>query len=390
MARHFFIYISILLLCSCSSVDIHTEAEDFYADVKTSLGSRAFLGDENDRGMYPVLWEAGDRIKIFDKDGDGSVYITDDDQVTSARFHYDRTLGKSNQLKTSTAYYAGYPSSLWTGIGQLTFPSGQRFRSHNIGSGAMPMLSIREGRQLSFSGICGILRLSVTGKKDLKVSRVRICSNRDIGGITGSDPTLSGNIEWKSEKRESMTAGRPLELDCSGNEPEIPEDFHIVIPALTFDRMAFQIYCTDGSVLTYFLPGRVSIRRNTLTCYTIPSEAFSDVIPILNEGDSLVPLTSLEYILEAQDFDADSDTTVITSIRRESFTDGTEYTHPVECDIVFSTDGGASFFTDAPEVLRLKQTDDGYLIIHDILSTDCIVEFKQRVSGKSLRITLSG
>lgn len=380
-----------MILCSCSHPEVQEEKqqEDFYADVERPLESRALLGDEEDSERYPVLWEAGDRIRIFDKDGDGSVYITDDDHVTSARFHYDRNIETNNGLIPSKAYYACYPSSSWTAKGRLSLPSRQQFRSHNIGKGAMPMLSIREGRQLSFSGICGILRLSVTGTIDMKVNSVRICSNRDIGGITGSDATLSGDISWESIKREDMTAGRPLELDCSGNGVAIPEEFHIVMPALPFERMAFQLCSTDGRVLTYFLPGVATFRRNTVTCYTIPAEAFSDAFPVLNDGDPFVPLTSLEYILEARK-SSDSDTTMITSTRVEKFTDGTEYSHLIECDISFSSDRGASFFSDVPESVSLKQTDSGYIIIYKDSTDACIMELRQRVSGKSLRISLHG
>ena len=392
MTRYIFILSIALSLCSCSAINVSDEKhqDDFYADIASETKSKTILGDEND-GRYPVLWENGDRITIYGNDGNGSIYVTDNDLTSNARFRYDASLEENPRLEISQNYYACYPSSMWMSRGRILFPSVQHFRSHNIGKGAMPMISVSEGRKLSFSGICGILSLSVPGITSRKISSVRICSNRDIGGITGIDISLSGNVVWESLKRDDFTAGRPLVLDCSDRGGVNSEDFLLVIPALTFERMTFQLCTSTDSVLTYFLPGSVTFQRNKISRYTLPTDVFSDAVPIINEGEPFYPLTSLEYTLDSQVIS--SDTTMVTSIRTERFTDGTEYLQLISYDISVSSDDGSSFNPDIHSVFNVfktEPTENGFLIIHGIPSSDCIVLIRQRISGKELRLSFSG
>ncbi|MBP5486291.1 MAG: hypothetical protein J6Y06_01465, partial [Bacteroidales bacterium] len=147
----------------------------FHASTESaSLPETRIYADEN----MKVLWNADDRISIFEKKtynyqykflGEDGETAGDFEKVTTSGFH---TGGDVDY------YYAAYPyrtSNKLSNSGVLTMvlPAEQYYKENSFGIGSNTMVAVSDGDFLAFKNVCGYLSISLWGD-DVSVSKVTI------------------------------------------------------------------------------------------------------------------------------------------------------------------------------------------------------------------------
>lgn len=429
----------VLLLPGCRQMETTQEEASimFSAGICLPASTTKVCTDMNSAGDIPVYWETGDRIRIMDDRGE-SIYITEDSGTASARFVFDKSLEGNRRLNASDSYLGFYPDSHWL-QGVFTMPAEQR-KDRLL----YPMAAHSIGNSLEFSGICSIVRLRLhcidkTGKP-AAIRDITAGAYRDIGGITGQ-MGADGVITWESTKSDGFKIGRTLKLDCAcdgadkktcseesrgyaatgapvaGSGTGEEEDYYVVMPALDYEGLAFQIE-SDSGWYVYAVPGTTPLLPNRIYTWNLPMEAFDRYDePVIAEGKVSPPLTDISYGLScAQDSIAitspnQSGEIVVSSIKYRKYSDGQEFTSTIGFTVDISSDDGATYHKEATGIavttnstfqnIRYEisgATRDGIEEANDIDSTETteglakcsyIVRLTQSVSGKRLYLRFS-
>ena len=149
--RNYLIFISALTLFSCGKQYVTKPQDDYVnAEVISPFYTRVSTGNETG-GKIPLMWEAGDRIRIFGTGSSaGSTYVTYDSGTKTAKFKYDETVPDNVRLPCGETFTAMYPAEylpsgrVVTFPGQITIPYPEKNNSH------MPMLGYGERKSMIF------------------------------------------------------------------------------------------------------------------------------------------------------------------------------------------------------------------------------------------------
>lgn len=277
MNRHFFLAgILVMLLAACNSELLQVPAAPsesrspvFHAVIETPDPDTKVYADEN----LKVLWNADDRIAIFDKYTYGFEHrFNGADGATAGSFtqvpNDDFVTGN-----TLTYVYAVYPyderlSISNRGVLSLTLPSTQSYRENSFGLKANAMVSVSEDNHLSFRNLGGFLALKLYGT-GITVKRIVITGNKGeklagaatVSASVGSMPTLT----MKTNATGSVT------LDCGsgvsiGSSAGSYTTFWLVLPPTSFTG-GFTITVEDvlGGTFEKKTTKSVTITRNRLS-----------------------------------------------------------------------------------------------------------------------------
>ena len=222
--------------------------------------------DEN----MKVLWNADDRISIFNMTTANAQYVfTGDDGDTAGGFE---EVGEAESGSDVDYVYAAYPyqgdATLGTdGVLTMAFPSVQYYKEHSFGIGANTMVAVTDGTFLAFKNVGGYLSLRFFGD-DISVSRITIRGNNGerisgYGSVTmplGGTPTVT--MGSRSSNEVSVVCNPAVKL---GADAKHYTDFWFVIPPVTFEK-GFTITVIDerGCTFTKSTTKPFTVSRNTL------------------------------------------------------------------------------------------------------------------------------
>ena len=234
------------------------EGPVFYATIESGSDdtSTRVYADEN----MAVLWNADDRISIFEKftynreyafqgeDGDNSGSFTRVDN------------GAAGSGSTLPNYYAVYPFAAGTGISaegvlSVALPAEQAYRAGSFGNGANLMVSVSEDTHLLFKnvGSCLILKLYGDG---VSVSRITLQGNNQeilSGNATvtmaaGGNPAITmAETAQGGSGTVSLVCTTPVAL---GADAESSTEFWIIVPPTYFEE-GFTVTVEDSDGHTF-------------------------------------------------------------------------------------------------------------------------------------------
>ena len=240
--------------------------EAFYATLEPCGENEAtrVYADENLR----VLWNADDRICIFDRYTYGYEYAfqgeTGQNAGAFAKVATDGAFVTGNSLDN---IYAVYPYSKDMGISNsgvltLSWPSVQTYQSNSFGIGANVMVSVTTDNQLRFKNLGGYLALQLYGE-NISVSSITFRGNNEekLSGkvaVTASedqDPYSS----FFTESQDAITLECPVPVRI-GSTAGLATTFWLVVPPITF-KNGFNIVVRTADGRAFF---KSTGHRNTI------------------------------------------------------------------------------------------------------------------------------
>lgn len=413
--RNYLIFISALTLFSCGK-QYGTEPQDDFvnAEVISPSCTRVSTGNETG-GKIPLMWEAGDRIRIFGTGSSaGSTYVTYDSGTKTAKFKYDETVRDNVRLHCGEIFTAMYPAEYLpsgravTFPGQITIPYPEKNNSH------MPMLGYGGRKSMTFRYSAAAIRVRLYGlTKSIQMQELRIGARQDMSGEAGKIED-NGTITWSNTGNEDSIFGNIVRVriggDTDGNANESTDgnatgmaeittndtiSLTVSVPPGEYSNLAFQIQDADGNWHSYSVPGSKTLAQGTLTSFTLPHEAFSSADGPIEKGRLFYPQITMEYKLTAA-HDEDKHMISVESCREEKFADGRLLTTDIPWTTEFSIDEGQSFSKSVPSDIfgnfDISGTGISYTAAASAGTGSCIVRIRQAVSGKTqdIRISCSG
>ena len=263
-----------LLAVSCTVHEIDVKEtpilEDnvFYASLESySTPETRVHVDEN----VKILWDAEDRIAIFNKTtlnraylfggetGDNAGYFTEDPDVDVS--------GTEASYGHICAVYPHLPSTSISesGVLTLTLPAEQTYRAGTFGPGANTMVSVTDDNLLHFKNVGGYLVLKLYGE-GVSVSSITLVGN--------NQEKLSGEATWVPAVGEdpviTMTqdAAYSIKLTCAspvalGADEEGAVAFWMVVPPTHFENgFKLMIEDPDNNVFIKDTKKDLSVVRN--------------------------------------------------------------------------------------------------------------------------------
>ncbi len=270
----------LLLIASCTSeidqVNSHSRGKPsdektvFFASTEnTSSPETKVYADEN----LKVLWNADDRISIFDFTTYNSQFaFTGDDGDTAGGFEEIPASGYITGDDVSYAY-AVYPYNKATklrrsGVLTMTLPAEQYYKENSFGIGANTMVAVTEDNFLAFKNVGGYLSLRLYGD-DVAVSQITLQGNNGekIAGKAAITISLGG---VPSIVMDEETAKDAISIICNppvtvGTSSSDYTNFWFVIPPTTFAG-GFTITVVDaqGKMFVKSTTKAFTISRNQL------------------------------------------------------------------------------------------------------------------------------
>lgn len=240
---------------------------DFYAviDVQSGPDTKVFSDDQ-----LHILWNADDRISIFNKTTDNQEYIfSGADGDNSGQF---KKVSGSTDGAYLSKVYALYPydkSTAITSFGVISFtiPAEQIYEENTFGRGANCMVSRFDGNLLKFKNIGGYLSFRLYGD-DVSVSSISLRGNNGeiLAGkcsieIPGDDPVITF-ASSASTKSVTLTCETPVLLGGSSSEST---EFWFVLPPIVFTKgFTVTVTASDGSVFEKSTNREIKIERSAI------------------------------------------------------------------------------------------------------------------------------
>ena len=243
-----------------------------------------------------VLWNAGDRISLFDHTTYNHPYEFQGDDGDTAGDFYDMTVSGIHTGNNVPYYYAVYPyietNKLSNqGVFTVNLPAEQAYLANSFGIGANTMTAVSSDGFLAFKNVCGYLSLRLYGD-DITVSRVTLqanSSNVKIAGKATVSQSLGGvpsvTVDASGTNAISMVCDPPVLI---GGDAEHYTSFWFVIPPVTFQG-GFTITVTDteGGVFTKAANFDYTVVRNQLDWMNAlkVSPDYGDVAIVFDDDD---------------------------------------------------------------------------------------------------------
>ncbi|MBR0314228.1 MAG: hypothetical protein IJK39_03780 [Bacteroidales bacterium] len=284
MKRFFLLLAASLILFACSKEDSspegklktseNTEYQKFYASFETTPeapGTKVYAD-----GQLRLLWNAGDRISIFNQRTYNDQYEFDgEDGDNAGGFDYIPYSGfiTSNPLDY---IYAVYPYSNSTKINNdgdritVNLPASQTYKENSFGIGANTMVAITDDNFLAFKNVCGYLKFRFWGD-NIKISRIKLEGNNGekIAGkafvtpVLGSTPSVS--MDGSATTSIIINSSNPDEPIALGTSSTEATEFIFVIPPTVFSS-GFKVTIVDnlGGIFEKGTANSLEIKRNTM------------------------------------------------------------------------------------------------------------------------------
>lgn len=222
--------------------------------------------DEN----LKVLWNAGDRISIFNRTTGNTEYaFTGDDGDTAGDFEVVSEVAGDTDIDNVYAKYPYQDATTVSAAGVLTtvLPAEQYYKEKSFGIGANTMVAVTDGNFLAFKNVGGYLSFRLYGD-NISVSRITIKGNHGekIAGKAAITIPVGGTpsvvMDGTATDAISVVCNPPVKIGTSTTDYT---DFWFVIPPTTFTG-GFTITVTDhmGGVYEKSTTSSFTISRNKL------------------------------------------------------------------------------------------------------------------------------
>ena len=260
-----------ILAISCSKeVQVVSDSaqERVFARIESSSepNTKVFADDK-----LRVLWDANDRISLFNKYTFNKQYrFKGETGANSGEFEEvnPSAVVTGNELEY---VYSVYPYNEGTtisddGIISLNLPSEQAYKEESFGLGANTMISTTENTNLLFKNLCGYIVLKLYGE-DVSVRSITLKGNDNeplagpvrVSSAVGDIPSFT--FSGSNTQSITLTCPTPVTLGSTAEEATI---FWLVVPPTTFSK-GFTITVTDSNNGTFekSTSSEVVVSRNT-------------------------------------------------------------------------------------------------------------------------------
>ena len=217
-----------------------------YATVEDP-GTKVYLDED-----FKVLWNADDRISVFDFDTYNQQYSfdgKDGDNYGTFSIVADGQLKTSNDISLR---YAVYPYSESNSISNsevlaINLPCEQIYADHSFGPGANAMVAATSSDKMKFKNVCGYLMIKLYGD-DVKVKSIVLRGNsgEKIAGAASVSISEGGNPTaiMGSDATTAITLSCPEPVSIGTSSSDYTE-FWFAIPPIEFTK-GFTIVVEDG------------------------------------------------------------------------------------------------------------------------------------------------
>lgn len=244
----------------------------FYAIIEEGSAPWSDVG-----GVVYVLWDADDRVSVFDHGTLNEEYRFMGETGASAGW-----LEKIQRAAPGTSDGQGLVYSLYpyresnsidsNGAILVDLPSEQNYRKNSFGLGANTMMSVSRGKRLSFRDACGYLVVNLYGK-EIQVSSVTLRGNgrEPLAGNAKVSMELGGipsvNLERGADSEITVVCENPVALGL-GVKKVVP--FWFAIPPTDFEEgFTVIVKGSNGEVFSLSTEKAVKVSRNHKT-ETVP------------------------------------------------------------------------------------------------------------------------
>ena len=246
------VFVLSLPLASCSVSETNTETtsessqeteidteEVFYATLENTPDTKVYV-DEN----VKILWNADDRISIFNKSTSNQAYQFQGESGASSGYFKitPPAVGKGSATDFVCAVYPYRELNSIDNSGTVSFtlPEIQTYKENSFGEEANAMVSVSNDNMLKFKNVGGYLVLKFYGE-DVAVSSIKLEGNNHekLSGEATLTSSLSSDwvptVAFSSEAGESitLTCDPPVELGAAAEEAKV---FWMVVPPAQFAK----------------------------------------------------------------------------------------------------------------------------------------------------------
>lgn len=224
---------AVLLFAACSTADGIDEAVNAPAAGDNTLTAlletetRTYL-QKLENGVYRNFWSEDERISVFVDDSEtATVYrLVDGAHTASATFSGYGTGGRYTAVYPCNDYFVSRDGNLL----RIELPYYQSYREGSFYDNAFPMIAESDGSTLLFKNLCAVLKVPLTGT--VGIESIKVSANdaeTAMSGILVVELNGGGIPEPMMEPDGSNS----VYLGCDGVvlDPEVPTEFHIVVPA---------------------------------------------------------------------------------------------------------------------------------------------------------------
>ena len=210
----------LMMLVSCKKDKDNNDGKTvFYANIESGNQGRTHLDPDFLSGEAQVLWSAGDKIKIYNNNGESAVFTLQSGANTrNAVFTF------AGEFDLEPPYVAVYPYTtevdLDGGYVYYNVPAEQNItQPGTFAQDANPMVAYGYDENLQFSNLCGGLGIQLYGE-GVHVSSITILSpqHRANGEFQADYTNLDNALYYNSEGTEMLTLTCDVTLPASANE----------------------------------------------------------------------------------------------------------------------------------------------------------------------------
>ena len=256
--------------CTVNAPDKRTPSETFYAEIEpVEAPATKVYADAQLR----VLWDADDRITVFNKYTFNQEYrFSGRSGANSGEFGVvdNGSIHTGNDLENVYAIYPYQSSTEISNDGLIGFDlsSTQVYREDSFGKGANVMVSATGDNNLRFKNLCGYISFQFYGT-DLSVSSIRLKGNNSeslsghvtVTATVDALPELSFNGS-ECGKEIELYCENPVQLASTADDATV---FWMVIPPTVFENGFTLMVQTNRGVYKRKLHKEVEISRNKRT-----------------------------------------------------------------------------------------------------------------------------
>lgn len=213
---------ALLIVTGCKKDDNNVEGERMTFSAGFDNG-----GAKTEINGLDMLWNKGDAVMI-----NGKTFTADEGGAIT-------TLSGEKTHQEGGLYKAYYPASIWNS-GTLTLPATQAYNGTNL-SGVNPMYAQSENTNLTFSNLCALVKLQLTGSKT--VTEIRVSADQPLSGEFEIAEVGAG---YKAVMK-SQIGNAGVSLNCAGVSLSSNNVFYVALPEGAYTNLEFLVLADDNT-----------------------------------------------------------------------------------------------------------------------------------------------
>jgi len=193
-----------------------------------------------------ISWTAGDQILVSNGGTPVQFALSGGEGTTNGTFTY------AGEFEINENTKAVYPKADFVSFDgsnvSITLPDEQTLTTlGTFANGANPMMGVYNGEGLSFTSLCGVLGVSLTGN-NVAITGIEIVSNTTTDKLNGTYSCTTANPELAKTGEDGTNS---IMLNCDATLTADAQEFYFVLPVGTLSGgFTMNIY-GDGSELIF-------------------------------------------------------------------------------------------------------------------------------------------